>query len=155
MDGRFEIREGDAACLREIADLEQICFENDPWTYSAFEEIAKQDGCKIYAISDMQLSKIVAYSVFYYALDQGDLANIAVDPEYRRWGLGSKLLAYTVQKATENGVNELFLEVRASNVPAIGLYEKSGFVNIGTRRNYYKHPKEDAVIMVLKTNEVD
>ena len=155
MDGRFEIREGDAACLREIADLEQICFENDPWTYSAFEEIAKQDGCKIYVILDMQLSKIVAYSVFYYALDQGDLANIAVDPEYRRWGLGSKLLAYTVKKATENGVNELFLEVRASNAPAIGLYEKSGFVNIGTRRNYYKYPKEDAVIMVLKTNEVD
>ena len=155
MDGRFEIREGDAACLREIADLEQICFESDPWAYSAFEEIAKQDGCKIYVVFDMQMTKIVAYSIFYYALDQGDLANIAVDPEYRRWGLGSKLLTHTVQKATENGVNELFLEVRASNAPAIGLYEKNGFINIGIRRNYYKHPKEDAVIMVLKTNEVD
>lgn len=155
MDGRFEIREGSHSDLEEIAALEAVCFENDPWSYSAFEDMAKQDSCKIYVIFDMQLSKTVAYSVIYAVLDQGDLANIAVDPEYRRWGLGSKLLTHTVQKATENGVIELFLEVRASNAPAIGLYEKSGFAKIGTRRNYYKHPKEDAIIMVLNTNEVD
>lgn len=155
MDGRFEIREGNLSHLEEIAALEAVCFENDPWSYSAFVDIAKQDGCKIYMICDMQLSKIVAYSIIYSTLDQGDLANIAVDPEYRRWGLGSKLLAYTVKNAAKNGVNELFLEVRASNAPAIGLYEKNGFIKIGTRRNYYKHPKEDAIIMVLNTNEVD
>ena len=155
MDGRFEIREGKSSDLSEIAALEAVCFENDPWSFEAFADIAKQDGCKIYVIFDMQLSKMIGYSVFYYALDQGDLANIAVDPEYRRWGLGSKILKYTVQNAAENGVNELFLEVRASNAPAIGLYEKHGFTKIGIRRNYYKHPKEDAVIMVLNTNEVD
>lgn len=155
MDGRFEIREGDVSHLGEIAALEAVCFENDPWSYGAFADIAKQDGCKIYVAFDMQLSKIVAYSVICYALDQGDLANIAVDPKCRRWGLGSKLLAHTVQNAAKCGVNELFLEVRASNAPAIGLYEKYGFTKIGIRRNYYKHPKEDAIIMVLNTNEVD
>ncbi len=155
MDGRFEIREGETPDLGEIGELEAVCFPADPWSYSAFLEMAEQDNCKIYAVFDMQLSKIVAYSVLYYAADQGDLANIAVDPEYRRWGIGSSLLRYTVQKAAEIGVTELFLEVRASNVPAIGLYEKAGFTKIGTRRNYYKHPKEDASVMVLNFNEVD
>ncbi len=155
MDGRFEIRTGDFSALAEIAALEALCFGDDPWSYSAFQEIAKQDNCKIYVVFDMQLSKIVAYSVLYHAADQGDLANIAVDPRYRRWGIGSALLRHTVQKAADFGVNELFLEVRASNAPAIGLYEKAGFIKIGIRRNYYKHPREDACVMVLNYNEVD
>ena len=78
-----------------------------------------------------------------------------MSPEYRRWGIGGELLAYSVQKAAEFGVKELFLEVRASNSPAISLYEKNGFVKIDTRRNYYKHPREDAHIMVLNIDEVD
>lgn len=150
MDSRFEIREGSVSDLPEIAALEAICFELDPWSLSSFEEAMNVGDCKIYTVYDMQLSKIIGYSVIISVCDQADLANIAVSPSVRKMGIGASLLGYTLEKAACDGVSEVFLEVRASNAAAIALYEKMNFVKIGTRKNYYRHPKEDAIIMVCK-----
>ncbi len=153
MDNRYTIKRADERFVDELASLEVECFENDPWSRQMFADLIKNDNCIIDYIEDLQLSKIIGYSVICCAYDQADLANIAVLPEFRRNGIGQILLEEIFKKCIETGVLELFLEVRASNVPAISLYKKNGFVEIGKRRNYYSRPKEDALVM-MKTLEV-
>ena len=86
------------------------------------------------------------------AADQGYITNVAVRPEYRRQGVASQLLEVFARFAQGRGLAFLSLEVRASNAAARALYEKHGYVQAGLRRNYYEHPREDAVIM---TREFD
>lgn len=79
-------------------------------------------------------------------LDEGYIANIAVDPKWRRQGLAGELLEVYCRFAQAH-LAFLTLEVRASNEAAIALYVKHGFVQAGVRKNYYQDPKEDALIM--------
>ena len=152
MDNRYKIGRADESFVEELALLEKKCFENDPWSKQMFSDLIKNDNCIMMYICDMQMSKIIGYSVICIAYDQADLANIAVLPEYRRNGMGQILLEETFKKCVGSGVLELFLEVRESNVPAISLYKKNQFVEIGKRKNYYARPREDAVVM-MKTLE--
>ena len=78
--------------------------------------------------------------------EQGDVLTVGVDPAYRRQGIGAALLDALVQEFKDRGGRELFLEVRAGNVPARALYEQKGFVAISQRKNYYRAPVEDAII---------
>ena len=73
--------------------------------------------------------------------------NVAVDPARRREGVARKLVQALVTALNENGVHALLLEVRASNEPAKALYERQGFIQVGRRPNYYRNPKEDALIL--------
>ena len=75
------------------------------------------------------------------------MMNVAVHPDYRRQGIAEGLIAVLVDKLRENEVYCLLLEVRASNDPAKALYEKLGFVEVGRRKNYYRNPREDALIL--------
>ena len=75
------------------------------------------------------------------------MMNLAVFPEYRRKGIGEQLVLTLVEKLKGNDVYSLTLEVRASNESAIALYTKLGFTQVGRRPNYYKNPKEDALIL--------
>lgn len=150
MDARYIITDFDMSYLDEIAEMEKICFPNDPWSRQMFLESAENDCFIITLVKDLQLSKIVAYSLIYCAADQADLANIAVLPECRGQKLGRELLEITMEKARETGVFEVFLEVRESNAAARGLYNTSEFVEIGRRKKYYSNPREDAIIMVRK-----
>ena len=75
------------------------------------------------------------------------MMNIAVHPDFRRKGIAEALIATLEEALWEKGSLALTLEVRASNVPAISLYEKLGFVQAGIRKNYYRNPKEDARIL--------
>lgn len=147
---RFEFVGFEPKYLDEIAEAEKICFENDPWSRESFVEAAESEGFCIILVKDMQMSKIIAYSIIYYAADQADLANIAVLPECRGQKIGKALLEKTMEIARDNGVSDVFLEVRESNFAARGLYQSSDFVEIGRRRKYYKNPREDAIIMVRK-----
>ena len=81
-------------------------------------------------------------------LDEGNLDNIAVAPDYRRRGVADALLG-AVTGFGRAHLAALLLEVRASNAPAIALYEKHGFAAVGRRKNYYEAPKEDAILMTL------
>ena len=78
--------------------------------------------------------------------DCADITNIAVDPEYRREGLGGKMLELLANVSRDRGMESITLEVRASNIPAISLYEKYGFERSGLRKRYYKD-NEDAILM--------
>ena len=81
------------------------------------------------------------------------MMNIAVHPDYRRHGLAEKLVAELVTALKNAGNTCLTLEVRASNAPAIALYEKTGFSQIGLRKNYYRNPREDALILRKEFSE--
>jgi ribosomal-protein-alanine N-acetyltransferase len=92
----------------------------------------------------------VGYGGIMTVLDESDVVNIAVLPNFRCKGYGRMLLQSLEDMARKNGASLLHLEVRQSNVPAIGLYEGFGFTTDGIRKNYYTKPLENAVLMTKK-----
>ena len=80
-------------------------------------------------------------------LGETDMMNIAVHPDYRKQGIGTGLILALIRELSSRGSHSLMLEVRASNEQAISVYSKLGFSEIGRRRNYYRNPKEDALIL--------
>jgi len=91
--------------------------------------------------------QVAGYVGSQTVIDESDMMNIAVAPAYRRQGIGEKLIDALILQLTERGSHSLTLEVRASNAPAIALYDKHGFTQVGRRPNYYRNPKEDALIL--------
>lgn len=92
---------------------------------------------------------ILGYIVFYFAGPEAHIMNIAVNPDTRRQGLAGEMLSVVVALARERRIEECLLEVRESNAPARGLYEKFGFAAVGRRRGYYQESGEDALVMKL------
>lgn len=127
-----------------IAKLEVQCF-SDPWTRDAImSEVNNPLSLWVVAIDGEQLAGYVgSQSVLGWA----DMMNLAVAPEYRRQRIGKGLIEELITRLKDIDVTQLSLEVRASNEPAIALYEKMGFAQVGRRPNYYFHPKEDALIL--------
>ena len=93
--------------------------------------------------------QVIAYIVARETSGELHINNVAVRPEYRKRGLGAYLLTRVLENARNLGVSIAYLEVRASNIVARALYEKSGFRAIAQRPNYYTDPSEDAVVMCL------
>jgi len=119
-----------------------------PWQADTFESLIDRDGVELIVMAD-ELDGVIGYAVLWCILDQGELANLAVSPARRGVGLGSHLLRHVVGVARRRRVEKLFLEVRASNAGAIGLYTRFGFSDVGLRRAYYDNPREDARVMLL------
>ncbi|MCX8959422.1 ribosomal protein S18-alanine N-acetyltransferase [Erwinia psidii] len=95
--------------------------------------------------------RMVAFAITQVVLDEATLFNLAVDPDFQRRGLGRELLQFLINALAARGIQTLWLEVRASNRPAIALYEQLDFNEVSVRRNYYPATtgKEDAIIMAL------
>lgn len=142
------IRTMTAEDIPAVCEIEKksIC---PPWSYQAFWDALHQDTLMMIA-QDQDSSGILGYIVMYISFEEGEITNVAVDPEKRKGGIGSGLMKEFLLHAREKGVERIVLEVRKSNVPAIGLYRKTGFEELGIRRNFYEQPKEDALIMELK-----
>ena len=100
-----------------------------------------------YEISVTYLNGCAGAAYPQTSFDEADVMNVAVHPDCRRRGIAEKLIHTLVAELTSRGVRALTLEVRASNDPAINLYEKLGFQQVGRRKNYYHNPKEDALIL--------
>lgn len=140
----IEIRTMEPQDVPQIAELEKVCF-SDPWSEkSIISELDNPLSCWLVAVSGEQ---VVGYVGSQTVLDGSDMMNIAVSPDFRRKGIAESLIEALISFLRERGSRCLILEVRASNVPAIALYEKLGFLEIGRRRNYYRNPKEDALIL--------
>lgn len=138
-----------AAHLDAVADLEKICFPEDPWSRRIFEEtLSNENTTSLLALAED--GSVLGYLVFTAVLDEGDVDNIAVAPEARRQGVASALLEAFRRYGREHGLASLFLEVRPSNTGAAALYEKLGYREVGRRKNYYLDPKEDAIMMKLE-----
>ena len=134
----------DISHVDAIAELEKRCF-SDPWSVNSIaSELNNPLSLWIVAIEEGVLAGYVgSQSVLGWA----DMMNLAVAPEYRRQGIGEKLIEVLIKQLQAAKVSCLTLEVRASNMPAIGLYEKMDFCQVGRRPNYYHNPKEDALIL--------
>ena len=128
----------------QIAALEQICF-SAPWSErSIASELENQLSLWLVALDgDVVTGYIGSQSV----MGESDMMNVAVHPDYRRQGIGEELVTRLAEVLKEKGNQCLTLEVRASNEPAIALYEKLGFTQVGRRPGYYRNPKEDALIL--------
>ena len=133
--------------LFQVAALEQVCFPADPWSPETFLAALDSPSTAI-LLAQGEDGSILGYAVLSVVLDEGNLDNIAVAPEARRRGVADALLGALTGFGREH-LAALMLEVRASNAPAIALYEKHGFVAVGRRKNYYSAPREDAVLMTL------
>ena len=134
--------------LDEVAELERICF-SVPWSRNMLaEELDNLLSAFLVALDDND--RVVGYAGLQVVLDEGYITNVAVRPECRRQGIAAKLLQVFLDFATANKLAFLTLEVRASNYDAIALYGSRGFRSVGRRKNYYEHPREDAIIMTLE-----
>lgn len=94
--------------------------------------------------------KVLGFSAFYRVDEEAELWNIAITPRYRRQGIAKSLLAEAFRRLSDSGAKRLFLEVRASNTPAMELYHSIGFILVARRKEYYHNPREDALVLVKR-----
>ena len=133
-----------ASHVAEIAQLEKICF-SDPWSEkSVASELENTLSCWLAAIENGQVAGYIGSQT---VCGETDMMNVAVHPEHRRKGIAEALILGLIDELKTMESHCLTLEVRASNAPAIALYEKLGFSEIGRRKNYYRNPREDALIL--------
>ena len=100
-----------------------------------------------FGVAAIEEGRVVGYVGVISAPPEGEITNVATHPDFRRRGVGEGILEALKREAGDRGIESLYLEVRRSNEPARGLYEKMGFAVIGERKGFYKNPKEDAVLM--------
>lgn len=131
-----------------IAALEEEIFSN-PWSEkSLLDMLGKKEV--IYLVAETLAEgkfEIAGYIGAWQSYEEADITNVAVSPTYRKHGIGSLLMEQMIAAAWDRGITEMTLEVRVSNVPAIHLYEKYGFLSEGIRPGFYDKPREDAMIM--------
>ena len=131
--------------LDEVAELERVCFTT-PWSRNMLaEELDNYLSAFLVALDNND--KVAGYAGLQAVLDEGYITNVAVRPDCRRQGIAGKLMQVFLDFAKGNHLAFLSLEVRASNYDAIALYGSRGFRSVGRRKNYYEHPREDAIIM--------
>lgn len=132
------------AHVAQIAELEKQCF-SDPWSEkSVASELENPLALWLAAVEN---GRVLGYAGSQTVMDETDMMNIAVHPDFRHQGIAKGLIESLIAELKERGSRCLTLEVRLSNMPAVSLYEKLGFTQIGRRPNYYRNPKEDALIL--------
>ena len=130
--------------VSQVAQLEKICF-SDPWSEnSVASELKNKLSLWLVAVED---GSVAGYIGSQTVMDETDMMNVGVHPDFRRKGIAEALVTELVSHLQQQGSHCLTLEVRASNEPARKLYDKLGFNQIGRRPNYYRNPKEDALIL--------
>lgn len=130
--------------VAQIAELEKICF-SDPWSERSIA--SELDNKLAFWLVATEGERVAGYIGSQTVMDETDMMNVAVHPDFRRRGIAEALVNGLVDALKTQGSHCLTLEVRASNAPAIALYEKLGFSEIGRRKNYYRNPREDALIL--------
>ena len=130
--------------VAQVALLEKLCFA-DPWSEKSIA--SELDNPWALWLVALERDAVVGYIGSQTAVDETDVMNVAVHPDQRRKGIAEALIEMLTKQLQEQGSHALMLEVRASNAPAIALYEKIGFRQVGLRKNYYRKPKEDALIL--------
>lgn len=134
----------DKSHLDAVAALERICFSK-PWPKSMLEDELYNPNVSL-VVAEGEDGTVMGYGEIGVVLDEGCLEKIAVDPDYRRQGVAEAILSAFLRFGQAH-LAFLTLEVRASNAPAIALYEKLGFRQVGCRKDYYREPKEDALLL--------
>ncbi len=137
---------------KDIENVYQIAIKSfgDPWSKESF--LYSVNAESDYSIVALENDSVVGYAIMRISFDTADIADVAVDPDYRRRGIAALLMEKMLSYGKEVGVDTYVLEVRAGNEAAIKLYEGCGFQPEGVRKKYYTNPIEDAVIMCKHQN---
>jgi len=130
--------------ISAIAELEKMCFSS-PWSEKAVLDTMSGEN-SLFLVAKAE-GKICGYIGSYSALDEGYITNVAVNPDFRRRGVGKALVGELIRQGKEKGLSFLTLEVRESNEGAIALYSDLGFENVGKRPRFYSNPTEAAYLM--------
>lgn len=125
--------------------IEQEVF-SDPWSTQDFRDCV---SFAVFLVAETDGGAISGYVVALNAADEGEILNLAVAPNGRRHGLGRALVEQILEVLSARGVRQVYLEVRESNQPARALYAAHGFKEVGRRKQYYRRPVEDAIVLRL------
>jgi ribosomal-protein-alanine N-acetyltransferase len=148
-DGRFFIRRMKEDDLPAVRTIEALSFSN-PWSDSTFlGEIQNTPVSFPLVVVRKPSDKVIGYIIYWHIREDVQVNNIAVHPDFRGKGIGEALMRHVIDKVRKNGATFMALEVRLSNAAAVTLYKKLGFDILGTRKNYYTNPDEDAYLMGL------
>ncbi len=143
----MNIRRAVADDATAIAEMEQSYF-SDPWgKKDIFSYICSEDGMSFVATDEDGAP--IAYILGRIIAPEGEIYRIAVREDKRRRGVGYRLLSFALKTERGRGLETVFLEVRSKNAAARALYRAYGFTDIGIRKNYYKDPTDDAIVMIL------
>ena len=130
--------------VQQMAEIEKLCF-SEPWSEETIKDELDTPLSRYFVCQAGE--RVLGYIGTRILFDQCDITNIAVHPDARRGGIATLLLDELIKTVRPMGVEVLYLEVREGNTPARAFYEKSGFVPVGRRKNYYNLPTEDAILM--------
>lgn len=144
--GERQMRRMTEEDIPDVIEIEKRSFIS-PWTRGMFAQTLESPVARNLVMTES--GDIVGYVIFYQAGLEMHIMNIAVHPALRRQGIGLDIMKRVIEGARINSVEECFLEVRETNFPAQGLYERLGFKRIGKRRGYYTETNEDAIVMAL------
>ncbi len=144
------MRESDIPAVRAI---EERSFSN-PWSANTFRgEIQNTSVSFPWVILSGPEKRVVGYILYWKVGDEVQINNVAIHPDFRGRGIGEAVVRFVVERVRKEGVNFVTLEVRPSNLHAFKLYLKLGFKVLGTRKEYYTNPTEDAYVMGLTLGE--
>ena len=132
--------------LGDIVELEKASF-SDPWSEASFAAVLSEPAAFFAAAREAASRRVAGYVVAWFAADEGEIANLAVRQPTRRQGIGAALLDAALNEGRRRGAQSIYLEVRDSNAAARALYASRDFTEVGRRRNYYRRPVEDAVLL--------
>ena len=139
--------------LDALLVIEQYSFPT-PWKRSMYEsDIDANRHARFFVIETQEQRELVGYIGSWFIYDEAHIGTIATKQEYRGRRLAEQLIAYTAFQGIQEGIAYIVLEVRVSNDPAIRLYERLGFTQVGLRKRYYTDTKEDALLMTCRNLE--
>lgn len=138
-----------------LSSLEKVCFGRDAWSIAALKGEFENDYSHFFAEVD-EKGKILGYICVRVLYEEAQVCNIAVLPEYRRQGIATRLIYKMIEFAADNECVRCELEVNTLNEPAIGVYKKCGFEEVGLRKNFYRRNRyagRDAYTMVMELHK--
>lgn len=141
------IRRMEKRDLLQVEAIETALF-SDAWSEQGFEDTLNSPYVISLVAIDEAEDTILGYIIMYVSFEEGEISNVAVAKSAQNRGIGSALMQAILEKGLEESVTRFILEVRVSNTPAIALYNKFEFTEIGIRRGFYEKPREDALIMI-------
>lgn len=145
------IRKMEEYDLDRIMEIEKDCFTT-PWSRESFLIEITTNLLARYIIAEVE-GVVAGYGGIWMIAGEGHITNIAVETNYRKLGIGKKIVEGLINLSIAMGIESMTLEVRKSNISAQNLYKQYGFLSQGIRPNYYQDDNEDAIIMWKKFDE--
>lgn len=143
----LQIRQMTLADLDQVMEIEPVAFGSHHWSRQSFINEINNQSSKYFAAVDCATGLLCGYSGFWLIGEEAHITTLAVHPDYRRCGIGERLLINDIEAALNLSATWILLEVRASNDSAQNLYHKYGFRSMGVRRRYYQDNDEDALVL--------